>query len=86
MPLLVSGVACGVSLTGGQWHGKSQDGRIAMRVYLNGFILTTGFPQHLVWCPGQHRRRLHEGDVAVNMAKRERHPSVSNMRRERPLR
>ena len=85
-PLLVSGVAFGVSLTEGQWHGESYDGHIAMKADLDGFVLTTGFPQHLVWRPGQYRWRLHEGNVAVNMAKRERHPSVSNMRRKRPLR
>jgi hypothetical protein len=36
--------------------------------------------KHLVWCPGQCRRRLHEGDVAVDMAEREQHPSVLIMR------
>ena len=30
-----------------------------------------------------YRRRLHEANVAVNMAEREQHPSVLNMRRER---
>jgi hypothetical protein len=79
-PLLVSGAVYGVSLTGGQLHGRSHRDRSTLG---SSHAMSADFPsEYLVWCPGQYRWRLHEGHVAVNMARRRQHPSVLHMREE----
>lgn len=55
-------------------------------ICVDDLMLTAGYLWHLVWRPGQYPWRLHEGNVAVNMAGRAQHPSVLNMRRDRAVR